>query len=106
MGTPSATDRWHIDGSEAIDWHEWGDEFVVRVTSRAETHLLSAAAGAVLLALLDARQSLTVEALYAQIFQEHDAARPDRRTMPPSELESLRTIVTDLERLGIATRAS
>jgi len=106
MGTPPATDRWHIDASEVIDWHEWGEEFVVRVASRAETHLLSAAAGAVLLALLDARQSLTVEALYAQVFQDYDAARPDRQTMPAIELESLRTIVSDLERLGIATRAS
>ena len=106
MGTPSATDRWHIDGSEVIDWHEWGDEFVVRVASRAETHLLSAAAGAVLLALLDGRQSLTLEALYARAFQDFDADRPDSPTMPASELESLRTIVGDFERLGIVTRAS
>ena len=106
MGTPSATDRWHVDGSQVIDWHEWGEEFVIRVASRAETHLLSAAAGAVLLALLDTRQSLTVEALYVQAFQEHDAARPDRKTMPPSELESVRTIISDFERLGIVTRSS
>ena len=105
MGTPSATDRWHVDGSQVIDWHEWGEEFVVRVASRAETHLLSAAAGAVLLALLDGRESLTLEALYARASQDFDTDRPDRPAMSESEFESLRTIVGDFERLGIVTRA-
>ena len=106
MGTPSATDRWHVDGFQVIDWHEWGEEFVVRVASRAETHLLSAAAGAVLLVLLDGRESLTLEALYVRAFQDFDTDRPDRPTMSESEVESLRTIVGDFERLGIVTRAS
>jgi hypothetical protein len=106
MGSPPATDRWQIDGSQVIDWHEWGDEFVVRVASRAETHLLSAAAGAVLLALLDGRQSLTLEALYARAFQDSDADPLDSQTMSASDLESLRTIVGDFEQLGIVTRAS
>ena len=106
MGTPSATDRWHIDSSDGIDWHGWGEEVVVRVASRAETHLLSAAAGAVLVALLDFRESLTLEALYARAFQDLDADRLDSPATSASELGSLRTIVSDFERLGIVTRAS
>jgi len=106
MGTPSATDRWHVDGSQVIDWHEWGEEFVVRVACRAETHLLSAAAGAVLLAFLDGHENLTLEALYARAFQDFDTDRPDCPAMSESELESLRTIVSDFERLGIVTGAS
>ena len=105
MGMPSATDRWLIGDSEVLDWHEWGGEFVVRVASRAETHLLSPAAGAVLLTLLDGRESLTLEALYARALQDFDTDRPERPTMSASERESLRTIVGDFERLGIVTRA-
>jgi len=106
MGTPSATDRWHVDGSQVIDWQEWGEEFVVRVASRAETHLLSAAAGAALLSLLDGRESLTLEALYARAFEDFGTDRPGGPTTSASELESLRTIVDDFARLGIVTRIS
>jgi hypothetical protein len=105
MATSSPTDCWHINGSE-IDWREWGQEFVVRIASRAETHLLSAAAGAVLLALLDSRQTLTLEALYAKAFQDVDPSQAIDQAMSPSERDSLRAIVSDFERLGIVTRVS
>ena len=95
-------DRWTIRESEVIDWHEWGEEFVVRVARRAETHLLSPAAGSVLLALLDSRSSMTLEALYAKAIQE--PASDDGPAMTDDERNSLQAIVGDFERLGIASR--
>jgi hypothetical protein len=104
MGSLPPTDRWQIDGSQHIDWDEWGEEFVVRVSSRAETHLLSAAAGAVLLALLDGRDALTLAALHAKAFQDPDTGLAQGQDTA-GEIESVRTIVCNFERLGIVTRA-
>jgi hypothetical protein len=100
--TPS--DRWYIPGSEVIDWHEWGDEFVVRVASRAETHLLSPAAGSLLLALLDSRLPLTLEALYAKASDIGEPGFADVPAMTADERTSLRAIVADFERLGMVSR--
>jgi hypothetical protein len=83
---------------DAIDWHEWGDEFVVRVVSRAETHLLSRAAGEVLLALLDDHPPSTLDALSARVFGDTPGA------VSAEERASLQAIVRDFERLGIVTR--
>lgn len=100
----SPTDCWQIAGSEAIDWHEWGDEFVVRVASRAETHLLSPAAGSVLLALLDGHPTLTLQALYARTFDDPAGGFEECGRMAVGEVESLQAIIADFERLGIVTR--
>jgi hypothetical protein len=100
----SPIDRWHIPGSEIIDWHEWGDEFVVRVASRAETHLLSPAAGGLLLALLDSRSPLTLEALYGKVCDVLEPASKDISRITASERNSLRAIFADFERLGMASR--
>ena len=105
MGALSATGRWHIDRSETIDWREWGEEFVVRVASRAETHLFSAAAGVVLLALLDGPR-MTLEELYKRTFQDLGSDSTNGPVMPAIELDFLRALVSDFERLGIATRTS
>jgi hypothetical protein len=100
-----APDRWHLNRSDEIDWHEWGDEFVVRVEHRAETHLLSAAAGAVLLALLDRREMMTVEGLYARAFRDLKLDRSNDLAMFTRELELVQAILSDFERLGIVKRA-
>jgi len=100
----SPSDRWHIPESEVIDWHEWGDEFVVRVASRAETHLLSSAAGSLLLALLDSRSPLTLETLYAKACGIAEPRSADAPAMTAGEHDSLRAIVADFERLGMASR--
>lgn len=105
MADPSPIDRWQIASSEVVDWREWGEEFVVRIGSRAETHLMSAAAGAVLVAMLDGRQTLTLEGLHAKAFQDFDSSQANGQTVSLSDLESLRTIVGDFERRGIVTRA-
>ena len=106
MAEPSRTDRWEIVESEVIDWREWGEEFVVRIASRAETHLLSPAAGNVLLALLDGRPTLTLEALYAKAFDDADTGAGTGSTMTAGDLESLQAIVADFERLGIVRRST
>ena len=90
-----------------IDWREWGDEFVVHVASRSETHLLGAAAGTVLLALLDGRQALTLDAMYAMAIDDAETSGGAKKPiMSPAERESLQAIVADFERLGILTRTA
>ena len=88
MGIPAATGHWRIDDSGQIDWREWGDEFVVRVASRDETHLLSAAAGAILRTLLDDPDPLTLEALYRKAFED-EAGDSCGQEMPATENESV-----------------
>ena len=106
MADPSPKDRWNIADSEVIDWREWGEEFVVHVASRAETHLLTAAAGNVLLALLDGRPTLTLEALCAKAFDDAETSIATESTMTTGELESMQAIVADFERLGIVRRST
>jgi hypothetical protein len=98
------TDRWFIPASELIDWHEWGDEFVVRVASRAETHLLSQAAGSVLLVLLERGSPLTLEDVYAKACDIADTQSQDDAQMTADERNFLQGIVAGFERLGIASR--
>ena len=101
-----STSRWQIAESDVIDWREWGDEFVVHVASRSETHLLSAAAGSVLLALLDERRALSLDAMYARA-TGHSETEPSSNDpiMSEAERESLQAIVADFERLGILRTA-
>ena len=99
----SATDRWSIPESEVVDWHEWGDEFVVRVAGRGETHLLSRGAGAVLLTLLDDGSGLSLDDLYAKACEPEHGNSP---AMTEDERDAMRAIVGDFERLGMATRRS
>lgn len=102
-----STQRWRIAGPDLIDWREWGDEFVVRVAPRSETHLLSAAAGSILLTLLDGREALTLDAIYASAVDDADTgASSNGSSMSAAERQSLQAIVTDFERLGILIRTA
>ena len=103
-----STPRWQVAESEVIDWQEWGDEFVVYVASRAETHLLGSAAGSILLVLLDGRQALTLDDMYAMAIDHGDATgtRPKDLIMSAAERESLQAIVADFARLGIVRPAA
>ena len=102
----SLTDRWSIPESEVIDWREWGDEFVVRVAGRGETHLLSPAAGSVLLALLGDRYGLTLEELYAKACGIGEPELGSGPSMTEEERNAMRAIVADFERLGMASPRS
>jgi hypothetical protein len=103
-----STPRWQVAESEVIDWQEWGDEFVVYVASRAETHLLAAAAGGILLTLLDGRRALTLDDMYAMAIDHGDAThtRPRDSIMSAAEREALQAIVADFARLGIVRPAA
>jgi len=102
----SLTDRWSIPESEVIDWREWGDEFVVHVAGRGETHLLSPAAGSVLLALLGDHSGLTLEDLYAKTCGIGGPESGSAPSMTEEERDAMRAIVADFERLGMASRRS
>jgi hypothetical protein len=102
-----STQRWRIAESEVIDWREWGDEFVVHVATRSETHLLGAAAGSILLVLLDGRQALTLDAMYATAIDDAETSAGSKDSiMSAAERESLQAIVVNFERLGILTRTA
>ncbi len=101
----AAADFWQIAPHQAIDWREWGDEFVVRTSARAETHLLSATAGHVLLALMDARSPMSVDLLFARAFDD-PSKESQGAVMSSDERAALRAIVGELERLGLMTRPS
>jgi hypothetical protein len=104
---PLSSERWRIFESQVIDWREWGDEFVVRVASRSETHLLGAAAGSILLVLLEGRQALTLDAIYAMATGNSDTlGAMQNPRVPAADRERLQAIVTDFERLGIVTRSA
>lgn len=94
--------RWRIPSDEVLDWHDWGDELVVRAASCAQTHLLSPIAGSVLLALLDTRSSLNIDSLFAHAVG--DAQAGSRIAMSAAERESLRAILAELERSGLVTQ--
>ena len=102
-----ATQSWRIAEAEMIDWREWGDEFVVRVASRSETHLLGATAGSILLALLEGRRALTLDAMYAMAINDAETSSCSKNSiMSPAERKSLQAIVADFERLGLLTRTA
>jgi hypothetical protein len=90
-----------------IDWREWGDEFVVHVASRSETHLLSAAAGSILLVLLAAHHALTLDGMCAMAIDDAENRTSAKHSiMSAGEHESLQAIVADFERLGILVRSA
>ena len=102
------TPRWRIAETEVIDWQEWDDEFVVYVASRAETHLLAAAAGSILLALLDGRRALSLDDMYAMAIAHDDGTGTSSKgsIMSAEEREALQGIVADFARLGIVRSAA
>ncbi len=93
--------RWAVRQPETIDWREWDDEFVVRVGSRSETHLMNAAAGSVLLALLEA-PALTVDDLYAMTIDvAHAGSDSGEAGTSAIHRGSLQAILANFEWLGI-----
>jgi hypothetical protein len=99
--------RWRVVEPEAIDWREWGDEFVVHVATRAETHLLSAAAGSILRTLIDGRRALTLDDIFATAMDDPaNSAGSQTLGMTAAERESLQAVVVDFERLGILVRSA
>lgn len=94
-----AQSRWQVPSPGSVAWRDWGDEFVVYVGHRADTHLLSASAGTVLRCLIDAAEGLSFDALSNRVFGEVDAA-----ALTAEESFSLLGLVQEFERLGLVAR--
>ena len=96
--------RWRISSPASIAWREWGDDVVVYVGCRADTHLFTATAGAVLQSLLDSNSPLTLEAAFDRAFGGPQATAT--QDISPREKESLAAMLREFQLLGIATRVS
>lgn len=101
---PGAAVRWCISSPASIAWREWGDDVVVYVGCRADTHLFTATAGALLQSLLDSGAPLTLEAAFDRAFRDPQAEAA--QDMSPHERESMAAVLREFELLGIATRVS
>ena len=98
----AAAVRWQIAAPTSIAWREWGDDVVVYVGCRADTHRLTASAGAVLQALLEGGSPLTLEASFERAFS--NVERAATHDISSREKESMAALLQEFERLGIAMR--
>ncbi len=87
--------RYKADAA-ALEWRDWGDEWVVYDSCQARTHLLSAEAGEMLRLMID--RSCTVDELASALF---DDAGTVESTLTPDERASIGRILDDLGRLGL-----
>lgn len=96
-----ASERWHLIKPDSTGWREWDGDVVVHVGCRADTHLLSPTAGAVLRTFLDSGEALTLQAAFERTFGDPQApATP----MGEAERDSMSAIVQGLERIGLLSR--
>lgn len=80
----------------ALEWRDWGDEWVVYDDRQARTHLLSAEAGAMLRLMID--RSCDIDELASALFDDVGTAGS---TLTPDERASIGRILDDLARLGL-----
>ena len=66
--------HWRCVPPDAIVWHEWDGEFVVRNERSGSSHLLGALAGRVLQVLLEAESALSVGSIAARVGDPQAAA--------------------------------
>ena len=97
MSSPSAL-RWRSVPPDAIAWHEWDGEFVVRNERSGSTHLLAPLAGSVLQVLLDADGALSVADIAVLLGYSAAAAAPD-------EYAAIDAVLSEFKRLGLAQPA-
>lgn len=95
MSTLSAL-AWRSVPHNAIVWHEWDGEFVVRNEQSGNTHLLGPLAGRVLQVLLEADAALSVAAITAAV-GDCPAA-----TATPDRCAAIDAVLAEFRRLGIA----
>ena len=94
MASPSAL-RWRVP-PDAILWHEWDGEFVVRNERSGSTHLLGPLAGSVLQVLREADAALSVADIAARL-GDHLAAAPT-----PDQYAAIDAVLSEFKRLGLA----
>jgi PqqD family protein of HPr-rel-A system len=94
MSLPSAL-LWRSVPPDAIAWHEWDGEFVVRNERSGSSHLLGPLAGSVLQVLLEADRALSVADIAARLGDHLDAA-PE-----PDQYAAIDAVLSEFKRLGL-----
>jgi len=87
---------WRSIASDAIVWHEWGEEFVVRNERSGSTHLLGALAGTVLQVLLEADHPLSIADIATRL--DNQLATPADSTL----LAAIHEVLVEFDRLELA----
>ncbi|WP_394789424.1 HPr-rel-A system PqqD family peptide chaperone [Rhodoferax sp.] len=95
MTAPAA--RWHSVAPDQIVWRDFDDEFVIFNQQTGSTHLLSGMGAAMLQALLDTPDGLSLADLQTQL-------TIDAESSVDSDLiaESLQSVLSSFEALGLA----
>ena len=94
--------QWYMADADpdSIDLRVWDGEYVVYLETQAATHLFDAATGAVLNALLEARQAVSIDELASLSFGTVDEATS--AALSADERAALESILLELQRIGIA----
>jgi hypothetical protein len=100
MSAGASPCQWSAAETDSIELREWDDEYVVHVEAQATTHLLDAATGAVLKALLRARQAISIDELAGLSFGTADESAP--AALSTDECAALQAILLELQRIGMA----
>jgi PqqD family protein of HPr-rel-A system len=87
--------RWRSVSPDAIVWHEWNDEYVVRNELTGSTHLLGPLAGRVLQVLLHADGAMSMAQIAGRLgdLTAGDEADP---------FFAIETVLSEFVRLGLA----
>ncbi len=90
---------WRLPSGSQFDWRKWDDDCVVFNPHSGSTHLLSEAGAAVLFALRDAGQPMTIKQM-ALYFSDgaNENNRADDLTI------QLETSLAEFERIGLVER--
>jgi PqqD family protein of HPr-rel-A system len=89
--------HWRSVPPDAIAWHEWEGEFVVRNERSGSTHLLAPLAGSVLQVLLEVDGALSVADIAARLGDQPLAA-----AAAPDLHAAIDAVMSEFKRLGLA----
>ena len=95
MSSPSAL-LWRSVPPDAIAWHEWDGELVVRNEGSGSSHLLGPLAGSVLQVLLEADGALSVADISAALRDDLAA------TAAPDRCAAIDAVLSEFKRVGLA----
>jgi PqqD family protein of HPr-rel-A system len=92
----SSAPHWRSVPVDAIVWHEWDGELVVRNERTGSTHLLGPLAGAVLRVLLEADAVLSVAEIAGRLDDPPDIVSA------PALHAAIEEVLSEFRRLGLA----
>jgi PqqD family protein of HPr-rel-A system len=89
--------RWRTIPRQALAWHRFDEEIVVRNARTGSTHLLEPLSAQVFLALMEAGDDLSVEALQERLAgaEPGDNGTDEWRT-------AISAVLSEFQRLGLA----